>query len=80
MTVNNNKANKGESMKAKPEMVLWATRKGDAPWQEQLITSTTDPEHFRKAKQWAEANGFVNLRTSDFVPGEMPNFEKAVIP
>lgn len=59
------------------ETVLWGTKKGDPEWMEQLITSTSDPDRLKKAKQWATQNGFVNLRTSTF-DGSAPNFAKTI--
>jgi hypothetical protein len=59
------------------ETVLWGTRKGDQAWDEQIITITHDPEHLKRARTWAEANGFVNLRTRE-VDDETPNFAATV--
>jgi len=59
------------------EITLWATIIGAPDWQEELITSTTDPEHLRKAKQWALDNGFDRLREKEFT-GEMPDFTKTL--
>jgi hypothetical protein len=56
------------------EFVLWATRIGAESWQEDLITSTTDKDHLSKAKAWALANGFTNLRVSKFTEGDKPDF------
>lgn len=60
------------------EMVLWAKRKGAEDWQTELITSTTSADHLAKAKEWAIANGFVNLRVSEFRPGDKPDFIGAI--
>lgn len=60
------------------ETVLWGTRKGDPEWMEQLITSTSDPNHLEKAKQWAKENDFVNLRTSILDGSTPPSFAKTI--
>lgn len=59
------------------ETILWATRIGNADWQEELITSSTDIAHVAKARAWALANGFDRLRESTYC-GERPNFIGAV--
>jgi len=56
------------------EYVLWATRKGDEDWQEELITATPDMQKLEKAKAWAKANGFDRLRVGNFREGEVPDF------
>jgi cell division protein FtsN len=60
------------------EFVLWATPKGAESWEEVLITSTKDKEHLKKARAWAKANGFTNLRVSEFKEGEMPDFKGTI--
>lgn len=62
----------------KPELVLWGTKKGNESWQEEIITVTFDTEHLNKAKQWAEDNGFVNLRTSIFDITYPPDFVSTI--
>jgi len=60
------------------ETILWAVRIGDEDWQEELITSTTDPAHLAAAIKWAKENGFDRLRISTY-SGEPPDFMKAVL-
>lgn len=60
------------------ESVLWATPKGAESWEEVLITSTKDEKRLNDAKAWAEANGFTNLRVSEFREGELPDFTSTV--
>lgn len=59
------------------ETVLWAYKKGQTRDDEQVITSTTDPEHLAKAKEWAKANGFTGFRTS-VIDGKIPDFVGAI--
>jgi hypothetical protein len=66
----------------KNEYVLYATRIGDEDWQEALITTAdVTPEglaKLEKAKVWAKSNGFDRIRVTTFMPGEKPDFSKAV--
>lgn len=48
------------------EYTLWGTRKGNADWQEEVITSTSDKARLEKARAWAVSNGFDRLRVSTF--------------
>ena len=64
-------------MQTMTERTLWAVRKGDEDWQEEVITSTTDAVHFLKARKWAMDNGFDRLRESAF-DGSKPDFIKAI--
>lgn len=57
------------------EIMLYARRDGEPDWMEQLITSTSDPEHLKKAKQWARKQGFVSFRESVF-DWSAPDFTK----
>jgi hypothetical protein len=59
------------------ETVLWAVKVGDANWQEQLITSTSDKAKVAKAREWAQANGFNRFRESHF-DGTAPDFTKTL--
>lgn len=59
------------------EFTLWATRKGNEDWQEELIASTNDADHLTRARAWAEANGFDRLRVSEF-KGDQPDFAGTV--
>jgi hypothetical protein len=56
------------------EITLWGTRIGDADWQEQVITSTTDPAHLANARAWAEANGFTRLRERAITVADLAAF------
>lgn len=58
--------------------VLWAVKKGDEFWQEQIITDTTSPEHLKKAKAWALKNGFERLRVSTMQYGDRPDFSRII--
>ena len=57
------------------KIVLWATRKGEADWKEDLITSNAEQILF--AMQWAKQNGFDRLRIAVYQDGEAPNFNHA---
>lgn len=54
-------------------LILWAVKKGEEDWQEQLITDG-DKAKIAKASKWAEANGFDRLRVAQFQEGERPDF------
>ena len=56
--------------------ILWAVKKGDKDWQEQIITDTTSPEHLTNAKVWAVTNGFTRLRVSTMQYGNKPDFSR----
>lgn len=60
------------------EITLWATRKGQPSYMEDLITSTTDTAKLAKAKQWALDNGFDRLREACVIDGREPDFSKTV--
>ena len=62
----------------KVEQVLWARKTGAEEWQEEMITSTSDPAHLAKAKEWAKQNGFVSFRVSEFRQGDRPDFVGAI--
>lgn len=55
--------------------ILWATKKGNEDWQEELITE--DETRIEAAKKWAEANGFDRFRISEY-KGEKPDFTKTI--
>lgn len=58
--------------------MLWATKKGDAAWQEVIITTRGDS--IPAARAWARANGFDRFRVAEFYDGEKPDFAGAVNP
>lgn len=53
--------------------ILWATKKGEPDYMEQLITE--NQAAIEKAKDWALANGFDRLRVSVY-DGSAPDFRK----
>lgn len=55
--------------------ILFAVRKGDEDWQEQLITEVE--ERIDSASQWAIANGFDRLRIAT-IDGGKPDFAATV--
>jgi hypothetical protein len=57
-------------------LVLWATKKGDEDWQEQLITEQEDK--IEQAARWAKENGFDRLRISNVNLSERPDFAGTV--
>jgi DhnA family fructose-bisphosphate aldolase class Ia len=57
-------------------LVLWATKRGDEDWQEQLITEQEDK--IEQAARWAKENGFDRLRISNINLNERPNFAGTV--
>ena len=59
------------------EFTLWAIRRGEEAWQEELITSTTDPGRLLAAREWAKTNGFDRFRISRFT-GAAPDFSCTV--
>jgi hypothetical protein len=59
------------------ETTLWATKIGAPSWQEDVITSTTDPAKLAAARAWAESNGFDRLREVVF-DGSAPDFAASV--
>jgi hypothetical protein len=56
------------------ETVLWATKKGEPDWAEQMITDK--PDRIEDAKKWALANGFDRIRISKIDMSEKPDFTK----
>lgn len=56
--------------------VLFAVRKGDADWQEQLITE--QPDKIQAASEWAKKNGFDRLRIADIDLSTKPDFTKTI--
>jgi hypothetical protein len=56
------------------KIVLWGTPKGAKSWEEEVITETADKDHLKKAREWATANGFINLREMNFNDGDKPDF------
>ncbi len=55
--------------------VLFAVRKGDEDWQEQLITEVES--RIYAASAWAFANGFNRLRIATF-DDKAPDFTKTI--
>lgn len=53
--------------------VLFAVKKGDEDWQEQLITE--QEERIESAKAWADSNGFDRFRVAEIADGP-PDFVK----
>jgi hypothetical protein len=64
----------------KTEYVLYAIRKGEEDWQEELITTAdVTPEgegKLEKAKAWAKQQGFDRFRIAKFNPDVPPDFRK----
>jgi len=58
------------------EEVLWAVKKGEPDYMEQIITAK--PEKIEEAKKWAEANGFDRFRIATVNMNKKPNFAKVV--
>lgn len=54
--------------------ILWAVKKGDPHWKEQIITEKE--ERIEDAKKWAIANGFDRFRISTIDLKEKPDFKK----
>ena len=73
---------KKRNPKQADEIILWATRKGDEDWQEELITAAPNTpegrEKIKKARAWAESQGFDRFRQSGFTTAEMPDFTATV--
>ncbi len=63
-------------MSAKPTRCLWATRKGQPDYMEELITEQADK--IPAASTWAKANGFDRLRVSTFDGVSLPNFTRTI--
>lgn len=57
---------------------MFAVRKGDADWQEQVITSTSDAARLTAARAWAEANGFDRIRSVVMNFQDKPDFAKSI--
>lgn len=60
------------------EQVLYATRKGDPDWKEELITSTSDSARLAAAETWAREHGFDRLRVTTFDMSKPPDFVGAI--
>ena len=52
--------------------ILWGTAPGKESWAEDIIT--TNEDRIEDAKKWACKNGFTNLRISELIDGEPPDF------
>jgi hypothetical protein len=61
------------------EYVLWGTAKGSPSWAEEIITTapSKDDPKLAKARAWAEAQGFTNIRLS-CDDGTPPDFAATV--
>jgi hypothetical protein len=57
--------------------VLWATRKGDPDYAEQVIADTVDPAKIKAASAWAKGSGFDRLRVM-VSHGEHPDWASTV--
>lgn len=60
------------------ETTLWARKPDAEEWQEEIITSSSDPAHVAKARVWAESQGFTHFRLSTFTPSERPDFARTL--
>lgn len=58
------------------EYVLWAVKRGDEDWQEQIIT--TCRERRDAAKQWATQNGFDRFRECEVNLDTPPDFRSTL--
>lgn len=56
--------------------VLFATKKGEPDYMEQLITDKS--EAINEASKWALVNGFNRLRIATIDLGEKPDFTKTI--
>jgi hypothetical protein len=56
--------------------VLFAVKKGDADWDEQVITEVES--RIESAKTWAAANGFDRFRVAEININEAPDFSKTL--
>jgi len=56
------------------EYVLWGTKKGAKPWEEDIISKRNKLEDLEPARLWAEKNGFINLRVAAYEDNEQPDF------
>lgn len=59
------------------EVTLWGRKQGEDAIEEKVITSTSDSEHLRKAREWAVKNGYTVLRESR-IDGTLPSFAEAI--
>ena len=59
------------------EYILWAVKKGQPLWMEEVIAETRSINELEKIKMQATENGFENLRVMIF-NGEKPDFESAL--
>ena len=56
--------------------ILWATKKNEPEWKEQLITEQEG--NIEKASKWAIKNGFDRLRVSDIDLTTKPDFKEGL--
>jgi len=56
--------------------ILWATKKNEPEWKEQLITE--QESNIEKATKWAIENGFDRLRVSDIDLTDRPDFQGGI--
>jgi len=54
------------------ETILYAVKKGQPKYMEEIIT--TNPEKIEEARKWAEENGFDRFRIAKIDLGEKPDF------
>lgn len=59
------------------EFVLWGRKPDEEDWKEELITSTSDKEHLKKAEEWAKEQGFIT-RISKLNLSEKPDFVRTI--
>ena len=57
-------------------LILWATKRGEEDWKEQLITEQEDK--IEAAIIWAKENGFDRIRIANINLTEKPNFTGTV--
>ena len=60
----------------KKETVLFAVKKGEPDWAEQVITNRL--HKIKEAKEWAVENGFDRLRVAEIDMETPPDFLSAV--
>ena len=56
--------------------ILFAVKKGNEDWQEELITEQED--RIKEARAWAEQNGFDRFRIADIDLTQKPDFSKVI--
>ena len=56
------------------EYVLWATKDGAEDWDESIIATRNSREELAPAIEWAQKNGFHNLRVASLDLSQSPDF------